>query len=56
MTHLRLYHFNERLTIKNMIIRPKPKQNEETGEYFPNGACSKSELNKSIADADIILI
>jgi len=34
-----------------MIRRPKPKQNEETGEYLPNGACAKAGLNKSIADA-----
>ena len=43
--------FHEKLTIKNMIRRPKPKQNEETGEYLPNGACAKAGLNKSIADA-----
>ncbi len=34
-----------------MIRRPKPKQDETTGEYLPNGASAKSGLNKSIADA-----
>src|SRR6202023_2661474 len=31
--------------------RPKPKQDEETGQYLPNGAAAKSGSNKSIADA-----
>ncbi|MBF0257984.1 MAG: transposase [Desulfamplus sp.] len=34
-----------------MIRRPKPKQDQETGEYLPNGASAKAGLNKSIADA-----
>jgi len=34
-----------------MIRRPKPKQDEKTGEYLPNGASAKAGLNKSIADA-----
>ena len=41
----------EKLNIENMSKRPKPKQDEETGEYLPNGASQKSGLNKSIADA-----
>jgi putative transposase len=35
----------------NMSKRAKPKQDEETGEYLPNGASAKSGLNKSILDA-----
>jgi putative transposase len=31
--------------------RAKPKQDEETGQYLPNGASAKSGLNKSIMDA-----
>src|SRR5579872_2713829 len=41
----------ERLQVQNMQSRPKPKQDEETGQYLPNGASTKSGLNKSIADA-----
>jgi len=41
----------EKLAIKNMVRRPKPKQNELTGRYLPNGASAKSGLNKSIHDA-----
>jgi len=43
--------FHEKLEIRNMIRRPRPKQDEATGEYLPNGASAKSGLNKSIADA-----
>jgi putative transposase len=35
----------------NMSKRPKPKQDEETGQYLPNGASAKAGLNKSIHDA-----
>lgn len=35
----------------NMSKRPKPKQDEETGQYIPNGASAKAGLNKSILDA-----
>ena len=31
--------------------RPKPKQDEATGQYVPNGASAKAGLNKSIHDA-----
>ncbi len=31
--------------------RPKPKQDEATGQYLPNGAAAKSGVNKSISDA-----
>src|SRR5690242_4345598 len=35
----------------NLSKRAKPKQDEETGQYLPNGASAKSGLNKSIGDA-----
>lgn len=35
----------------NMSKRPKPKQDEETGQYLHNNASAKSGLNKSILDA-----
>lgn len=41
----------EDLQTKNLIRRPKPKQDEGTGQYLPNGASAKAGLNKSIADA-----
>jgi putative transposase len=41
----------EDLQIEHMTVRPKPKQDEETGQYLPNGAAGKSGLNKSILDA-----
>lgn len=41
----------EALAIRNMVKRPKPKQDEATGCYLPNGASSKTGLNISIADA-----
>ncbi len=43
--------FVEKLHIANMSKRPKPKQDETTGEYLPNGASRKAGLNKSILDA-----
>ena len=43
--------FHEDLAIKNMVRRPKPKQDDETGGYVPNGASAKAGLNKSIGDA-----
>lgn len=42
---------HEDLKIKNMVKRPKPKQDEETSQYLPNGASAKGGLNKSILDA-----
>ncbi len=42
--------FFEDLAVKNMVRRPKPKQDYE-GKYLPNGAASKAGLNKSITDA-----
>jgi transposase len=41
----------EKLQSANMTHRPKPKQDEETGKYLPNGAAAKAGLNKSILDA-----
>ena len=41
----------EKLHVGNMSCRPKPKVDEETGGYLPNGASAKSGLNKSILDA-----
>ncbi len=41
----------EKLTPAKMSRRPKPKKDEETGQYLPNGAAAKSGLNKSIRDA-----
>lgn len=34
-----------------MSRTPQPKQDEETGQYLPNGASQKAGLNKSIVDA-----
>jgi putative transposase len=41
----------ESLVVRSMVKRPRPKQDEVTGRYLPNGARSKSGLNTSIADA-----
>ncbi len=41
----------EDLQVANLLKRPKPKQDEETGQYLPNGAAAKAGLNKSISDA-----
>ncbi|MFL5667621.1 MAG: RNA-guided endonuclease InsQ/TnpB family protein [Ktedonobacteraceae bacterium] len=41
----------EELQPANMSKRPKPKQDEATGHYLPNGAGAKGGLNKSILDA-----
>jgi IS605 OrfB family transposase len=41
----------EKLHPANMSQRPKPKQDEATGQYLPNGASAKAGLNKSILDA-----
>lgn len=41
----------EDLSPSNLSRRPKPKQDEETGAYLPNGAAAKGGLNKSIQDA-----
>ena len=41
----------EDIQTANLTKRPKQKQDEETGQYLPNGASSKAGLNKSILDA-----
>lgn len=41
----------EDLQAANLLKRPKPKQDVETGAYLPNGASAKGGLNKSISDA-----
>jgi putative transposase len=41
----------EDLQTKNLTKRPKPKKNETTDKYMPNGASAKAGLNKSILDA-----
>lgn len=41
----------EDLQTDNLLKRPKPKQDEETGQYLPNGSAAKAGLNKSIQDA-----
>ena len=41
----------EDLPIANMTARPRPKHDEQTQTYLPNGAAAKGGLNKSILDA-----
>lgn len=41
----------EDLKTANLTMRPKPKQDEATGQYLPNGASAKAGLNKAILDA-----
>ena len=41
----------EDLQVANLVRAPKPKQDEETGHYLPNGAAAKGGLNTSILDA-----
>jgi putative transposase len=41
---------HEDLQIRNMLRRPKPKQDEH-GTYLPNGACRVKGLHLSISDA-----
>jgi putative transposase len=41
----------EDVQVTNLLKRPKPKQDEETRQYLPNGAAAKAGLNKSISDA-----
>jgi putative transposase len=43
--------FVEDLQVKNLTRRAKPVQDEQTGQYLPNGASAKSGLAKSISDA-----
>jgi putative transposase len=41
----------EDLRTANLVKRPQPNQDEETGQYLPNGAVAKAGLHKSISDA-----
>lgn len=41
----------EKLQPSNMTHRPKPKIDDVTGQYVPNGAAAKAGLNTSILDA-----
>jgi len=41
----------EDIQIGNLTKHAKPKQDEKTGQYLPNGASAKSGLTKSILDA-----
>ncbi len=41
----------EDIQTKNLTRKPKPKQDEATGQYLPNGAAAKGGLNTSILDA-----
>lgn len=41
----------EDLHTANLVKRPQPKQDKETGRYLPNGAAAKAGLHKSITDA-----
>jgi IS605 OrfB family transposase len=41
----------EELEIQHLTKHARPKQDEETGRYLPNGAAAKSGLSKSILDA-----
>ncbi|MFL5654620.1 MAG: RNA-guided endonuclease InsQ/TnpB family protein [Ktedonobacteraceae bacterium] len=41
----------EDIQMSNLVRKPKPKKDEATGQYLPNGAASKGGLNKSILDA-----
>jgi len=41
----------EQLHTANMSRRPKPKPDESTGQFLPNGAASKAGLNKAILDS-----
>jgi putative transposase len=41
----------EDIQIRNLVKRPKPKKDKQTGQYLPNGAAAKGGLNKAILDA-----
>jgi putative transposase len=41
----------EALVVRNLLRRPRTKQDAVTGAFLPNGAAAKAGLNKSIADA-----
>jgi len=41
----------EKLQTEHLVQRPKPKQDETTGQYFPNAAAAKAGFNTSMTDA-----
>jgi putative transposase len=41
----------ENIQMKHLTKKPKAKQDEQTGQYLPNGAAANGGLNKSILDA-----
>jgi len=41
----------EESKVSNLVRKPKPKQDEVTKEYVPNGAAAKGGVHKSIFDA-----
>lgn len=43
----------EDLNVKGMMTAPKPKQDEATGEYLPNGRAAKRGLSRSLAGAGL---
>jgi len=42
---------HENLKITNLVRRPRPRKDEASGTYLPNGAKAKGGLNRSIHDA-----
>jgi putative transposase len=42
---------HEDLRIPNMVRRPKPRKEQDTGTFLANGAAAKADLNRSIHDA-----
>jgi putative transposase len=42
---------HEELKIPNMVRRPRPRKDEDSGTYLANGATAKAGLNRSIHDA-----
>ncbi len=43
----------EELQLANLVKRPKAKQDQETGQYLPNGASAKAGLTKSMLDTGL---
>jgi putative transposase len=43
--------FTEQLAPAHLVRRPKPRVDETTGQYAPNGAAAKAGLNKAILDS-----
>jgi putative transposase len=40
----------EDLHLTNLLKRAKPKQDDETGQYLPNGGSAESGLTKSVLE------